>query len=618
MFCGGLLIAAGCSLDQDVGTPVTPGRPGPALPGADKDGSEVLGPPSVPVLGGSGLSQGGACLASVTSAEVVVNVPAGAQVKQVFAYWAGGALAEAGDGQIKLNGIPVQGQLIGGPIDFIWWLGPWYFSAYRADVTDLNLVNAGANTLTVSEFNDTIVPGDKNGGISVVAVWDDGTPADIALRDGMDTAFFGYTGVLEPTEPQVFTFEPASAARVADLVILAASVGDHRPNRVRVTTSAGIQDFDNVLGGTGNDLWDSLSLPVDVPAGETSVTVELVSTYAQATLGATLGWTCAALSVPRQRVEIVRYDAPGVVFIDADLDGIQDPTEPGQPDVTVLLSQPGSETSATAISGPDGRFTFNVPAGTYTMEIPSDGPSGSFNPELAASFTATGALSRVVTVGPETPTEFFGFVPDAAGILDRIRSGDLQTDGYTRTTWRRLFRCAIQNEEDREPEGEGGGDDDDDDGPDGRGGSRIRDRDGHGGEHPPDDGCNCNPDSLRYNGDELRGLLATVQTLFLSGPFTFTEGRELQEAYRFLSRHYTTDEDKLAQELLVTELNYVAGRGIVAHGALVGALSAWSEALLASAPDAAAVPEKSRASDIEAALLLLKAVNTGGGGGGIE
>ncbi len=622
MLCGCLAIAAGCSFDQNVGSPVTPTAPVAVLPPADKDGSEVLGPPSVPVLGGSGLSQGGACMAGVTSAEVVVNVPAGAQVKQVFAYWAGGTLADSGDGQIKLNGIPVQGQLIGGPIDFVWWLGPWYFSAYRADVTGLNLVSAGANTLTVSEFNDMIMPGDKNGGISLVAIWDDGTPADISLRDGMDLAFFGFTGVLNPTEPQVFTFEPAATARVANLVILAASVGDHRPNRVRATTSAGIQDFDNVLGGTGNDLWDSLSLPVDVPAGETAVTVELVSTYAHASLGATLGWTCAALSVPKQKSEPVRYDAPGVVFIDADHDGVQDPTETGQSDVAVLLSQPDSETSYTAISGPDGHFSFNVPAGTYTMEIPSSGPAGSFNAELAASFTATGALSRVVTVGPEMSTEYFGFVPDAAGILERIQSGDLQTDGYTRTTWRRLFRCAIVNEGghdlDGDDDGEGDGEGDSDGGRGDRGGDRIRDRGDHGGGHHPDEGCNCNPDSLRYNGEDLRGLLATVQTLFLSGPFTFTEGNELREAYRILTRRYTTDEEKLAQELLATELNYVAGRGIVEHAALVGALSAWSESLLNSAPYAVTTDDKSKASDLQAALLLLQAVNTGGGLGGLE
>jgi hypothetical protein len=623
--CVGLALVAGCSFEQKVVAPAAP-TASEALPlGADKDGSEALGPPAIAIQGGSGVSQGGVSMVGASSAPVTVAIPEGARVRQVLAYWAGGTQAASGDDQIALNGVSVQGQLIGGPTAFYWWEGPWYFSAYRADVTSLGLIGAGSNTVTVSGLNYTITLADENDGVSLVVIWDDGSPAEISLRDGMDLAFFGFSGALNATVPQTFGFAPATIDRVADLVILAASVGENRPNRIRVFSSAGEQVFDNPMGGLGEDLWDSLTLPVNVPAGDTEIVVELVSTPSTSPLGASMGWVCAALSVPVQAVAPVYYDLAGVVFIDADHDGYQSPSETGLPNVTVLLSPVGGDGGQVAVTGQDGRYAFNAVGGSYTVEVPLAGYPASFNADLAASFTATGLLSRPVVVGPETSFEQFGFVPDTDRILDDISTGALATNGFTRTTWRHFFRCAVHIEHER-----GDGDDEDDDGDDDddgdNDGDKGRRRDGRDGGRRdgdgrhPGDGCGCNPDSLLYNADELRALLVTVQTLFLPEPFTFTPGRELEDAYRILNRVFLTDEEKLEQELLVTELNYVVGRGVVDHDALVASLAAWSESLLAwdGTGGLTKAGEKDRASDLRNALTLLEAVNTGGGGGGIE
>jgi large repetitive protein len=58
----------------------------------------------------------------------------------------------------------------------------------------------------------------------------------------------------------------------------------------------------------------------------------------------------------------------GKVFVDADKDGIQDPTEPGKPGVTLTLKDKDGNVVATTVTGPDGSYSFpNLPSGDYTI-----------------------------------------------------------------------------------------------------------------------------------------------------------------------------------------------------------------------------------------------------------
>ena len=165
----------------------------------------------------------------------------------------------------------MQGTLIGGPTLFY---GSYEFYAYRADITGLGLVEPGSNTFTVADF-DFVGGNDENSGASILVIYDDGTAADLSLRDGLDMAYFGFVPTLDATVPQVFEVNPENVDRTADLLLLVASVGENRPTTVQVTTSAGDQIFENVLGSTDGDAWDSLTLTVDVPAGADELSVQV-------------------------------------------------------------------------------------------------------------------------------------------------------------------------------------------------------------------------------------------------------------------------------------------------------------------------------------------------------
>jgi hypothetical protein len=82
------------------------------------DGTEMLGPPSIPIGSGSGIVVAGTGLVTQPGT-IIVNVPG--EVVQALLYWEGqmSEFAPAG-GSIYLNGIPepITGTLIGGPKRF--------------------------------------------------------------------------------------------------------------------------------------------------------------------------------------------------------------------------------------------------------------------------------------------------------------------------------------------------------------------------------------------------------------------------------------------------------------------------------------------------------------------
>lgn len=559
----------------------------------DKDGTETLGPPSIPISGGSGFVEGGVGMAGVDSGVLEVNVPAGATVQQVLLYWSGGT-SGPGDDTIALEGTEVVGTLIGGPTHFFYTGGQSIeFSAYRADVTNLGVVQAGANTLTVSGFDFTAGgAGDENNGCSVVVIYDDGGSAALDLRDGLDMAYFGFEPTLDATVPQVFTVAPGVSERTADLLLMVASVGEERANHIRVTTGQGEQVFTDVLGSSDGMTWDSLILPVTIPAGDTEVSVEVVSTAIQDPRGASLGWVGAGLAItsaPPPTEEI-----SGTVFVDADGDGQLGPFESGIGNVVLDITDAQGVVD-TIVTADDGTYLFNGPAGSYTVTLDLGAHAEAFNDDLGASFTPTTALSVPVSGG--TTAVDFGFVPAVAEILEDIEMGELTSDGETLRYWRKVFRRAVFEERvcswvrrhgrscnHRHHGGRGGH----------NGGW------GHGENFP--------------GPDELRDLLAVIADLYQSEPYQFTEGAELKEVLRILRTRPQTEEEDLFRELLVTELNFVSGLGLVEEADRVGVLISWGESLLVTAPGAKSF-EKDRASDIRGAISVFEAINTGGGGG---
>ncbi len=79
----------------------------------------------------------------------------------------------------------------------------------------------------------------------------------------------------------------------------------------------------------------------------------------------------------------------GVVFLDADSNGVQDPGEPGIPNEKVLLSPD----STYAISGSNGAYAVGTGPGTHTVSWVQQSPTLTLAPNNPASYTATVATT---------------------------------------------------------------------------------------------------------------------------------------------------------------------------------------------------------------------------------
>ncbi len=343
------LMAAGCSQQEDLTAPA----PATNVTGYDKDGTEELGVPSITIADGSGFAEGGVGMVDTDSGTLTIDVPAGATINQVLLYWEGGTTSDSGDDAISVDGNMVTGQLIGGPTNFF---QNYNFYAYRADITARGWVVPGANSFTIADFDFDFSGGnlDENNGASILVIYDDGTAADLALFDGLDMAFFRFASPLDATVAKTFTFAAEGADRTADLVVFAGSVGENRPNQIKVTTTAGDQLFDNLLGSMDGLLWDSMIIQVNVPAGATELSVELISTASNDPLGASMAWVGTGLAVPVTPPELLCIG--DFVWFDENGNGCQDVDEMGVEGVTVNLwvGCPPEEVIATTTTDADG------------------------------------------------------------------------------------------------------------------------------------------------------------------------------------------------------------------------------------------------------------------------
>lgn len=264
-------------------------------PSAFSDGNADLGDPSIPIASGTTLLAAGVGLNGATPGEgtINLNVPAGASVEQVLLYWVGrGGLDPVGN-TATVGGIAVVGDLIGAEGTFR------EARAYRVDITSLGLVNAGPNSVTVE---DVAFPYRADGAMLLVII-DDGSAAldTLQILDGMDFAYINDPGTLNVTVPQTFTFDPAGTDRNAKALI---ALGDGTPDRqdkTDVYVGGDRTFFCNLAQGADGPEWDTNFIPLLIPAGETSVTLQLFSEQTECpNLGTTpdsLSWMVAALAI---------------------------------------------------------------------------------------------------------------------------------------------------------------------------------------------------------------------------------------------------------------------------------------------------------------------------------
>lgn len=263
---------------------------------AGADGTEMLGTPSIPIAQGSGLVTAGVGMHDRQPKAVSITVPVNAMVEQVLLYWEGYSRDFAPDNTIRIDGTEVTGTQIGGPTVFFNDGGDVKSTSFRADITDHRKIVPGPNTVTLSDLAfDYAVDG-----ASLAVIYDDGTaPADIQVRDGNDNAWRDFHPPTDRTVPQTFTVAPAAAERVAELTLMVGGVEGGRSNITRVTVGGDVMDHPNLLGDTDGPQWDDVTIPVRIPAGVTTVTVELLSQGSGNP--ASLSWVAAMLEVAGER-----------------------------------------------------------------------------------------------------------------------------------------------------------------------------------------------------------------------------------------------------------------------------------------------------------------------------
>ena len=364
---------------------------------ATADGTETLGTPSVSLASGTGVAVGGAGTQAFPNVDrsLSVTVPAGATVKQVLLYWEGHWTDHVphwshvpqvdGDNVVSLNGNVVTGTKIGGSTPFYIQStgavdGTENHVAYRADVTALNLVSAGMTNLTLGNmrFESNFLLGfpfdQGNDGAAVVVVYDGGgTAATIGLKDGLDLAFANFPSPLDTTVPQTFTFPSAAVDRAGSLSTLAGSVGlpggpqGVRGNVLQLAFNTGqTASFVDPWASSQGAEFDALTLPVTIPAGATSMTVQALSQGGD--LPASFAWIGATLTVPTLTPPPAALG--DFVWHDLNKNGIQDAGEPGIAGVTVKLFDCASNQLATTTTSASGLYLFNnLTAGGYSVQF---------------------------------------------------------------------------------------------------------------------------------------------------------------------------------------------------------------------------------------------------------
>lgn len=274
---------AALSVVTGVGALMPPGPVG-------ADGTETLGPPSVPIAAGSGVVTDGTGMFTQPGT-VSVDVPANATVEQVLVYWEGyNTSANLPDNTIRVNGTEVEGTLIGGPTLFF---GNVSSTSWRADITSHGVITPGANDVQLSDLAFDFA----NDGASIVVIYDDSSgPADIQVRDGNDNAFRDFAPPLDTTAPQTFTVTAASFRRDTKLHLMVGGVDVNRSSVVRVTAGDEVTEYPDLLGNSDGPQWDDVTVDVSIPPNATTVTVQVLSEGDRGDGPASLTWVAAILA----------------------------------------------------------------------------------------------------------------------------------------------------------------------------------------------------------------------------------------------------------------------------------------------------------------------------------
>ncbi len=293
---------------------------------------EFLGISSLATASGTGVIAAGIGLDSSPSDALEIDVPG--SVVQAILYWSGAMLGDVdGDDTMLVNGTTVTGTQVGLPT-FAFpctpcgpFTGDFYFSSYRADITGLGLVGSGSNTLELEM--DFFA---QNSGASLLVIYDDGSSAvDVHLRDGIDVAIGGFPTVRGDTVRQYFDFDGSDASRDARIDLFVGSANDGL-DTIEVTVDGNTTSYDNLLSGADGAIWDTVSLPVTVPAGVEYLSVRIMTPSGPPPQIDDIIWVGAALSLETADAPPVDGDGsievrPGSTFLGGYAEVVVTPTD---------------------------------------------------------------------------------------------------------------------------------------------------------------------------------------------------------------------------------------------------------------------------------------------------
>ena len=194
-----------------------------------------------------------------------LSIPDDYQIEKVFLYWEGRTKVEnGGDNTIRVEGIEVEGDLIGQAISYVY--------SYRADITDLNLNFSNPITISDLEFEGE---DHREDGAAIVVIYSHLTASYIEIRDGAD---FTYLCSGDESVPQTFTFPPMDFTRDAELwFIVGDAEAESRPDEIWVTVNDYTTFYKNLLNGTSGPQLDVVKIELQIPADESEVTVQVIS-----------------------------------------------------------------------------------------------------------------------------------------------------------------------------------------------------------------------------------------------------------------------------------------------------------------------------------------------------
>lgn len=249
-------------------------------------------------------------------------------------------------------------------------------------------------------------------------------------------------------------------------------------------------------------------------------------------------------------LEVVKYSIAGVVFLDANRNGVIDADEPRLANTSVRLTGPDATQFASTDS--EGKFSFTgLTAGNRTLAVDFATPaiSGDANETIGQYFTATLPVSQPVTVGPSQENRNFGFAPGFAAVVNDFDPLDPDRDGFTFSGtgktigfWKHQIASAKAGK----------------------------------------------TKGIQIGATELQGYLyggsSSVRTLFsdVFGDIPASVPGAYDYALAVLSSTASDEISLLKKQLLATELNHLSARGIN-NPWLQSALIAWSEYLVKNA-----------------------------------